>query len=361
VRALIISDHLEEPGTRDKYRALAAAGVNVLVATPGGPATVDAHVRYAPIPVRGPEDEPGARRWHLPSLRKVFSEHRPELLHLETDPESTVAASASMVARKSACPYTVFNWRPLAPSLGLWARRRSATVLRHASGVAGGSPLAMELLRADAPTAIAAHFPQAGIELPPARTVQTGAGLTLGFAGRLVPERGADLLIRALGQTFGNWQLLVAGTGPEQEVLEDMVQRLGLASRIRWLGGLRAEALAEVFRDADCLVVSSRDTPTWVEYHSPVLLEAMGRGMAPIVTRAGCLPSLVGDAGVVVDDAEQLTTILQSWVADPSLCRALGGRARQRVLDRFVTTAVAEQTLTFWRAVVEHSATSGPR
>ena len=231
-------------------------------------------------------------------------------------------------------------------------------VLRHATGVIGGSPLAMELLRAQAPGAIAALIPQAGVTLPPPRTAGSGPGLTIAFAGRLVPERGTDFLIRALGQTFGTWQLLIAGTGPDQEALEDMIQRLGLASRIRWLGGLRREALEELFREADCLVVPSRDTPTWVEYHSPILLEAMGRGLAPVVTRAGCLPNLVGDAGVVADGVEQLAQILQSWVANPSACRAVGGQARQRILDRYVTSAVAEQTVAFWRATVDHSATA---
>ncbi len=359
MRALIISNYLEEPGTRDKYRAVAALGVNLLVATPGGSATTEASVRYAPVAVRGSPEEPATRRWHLPTLRRLFSEHRPELLHLEADPDSHLTGDAAALAQKARCPYVVFSWRSLPAPLGLLARRRARAVLRNAGGVIGGNHLAMNLLREEAPAALATAIPLAGVPFPELRPPTPTDAITLAFAGRLVPERGADLLIRALGQTFGKWRLMIAGTGPEQVALEATIQRLGLASRIRWLGGLRREALDEVFREADVLVVPSRDTAEWVEYHSPVLLEAMSHGIAPLVTRSGCLPSLVGEAGVVVEGIEQLTEVLQAWVADPSAARVIGGQARQRVLDRYVTGAVAGQTVAFWRATLDHPPT-GP-
>lgn len=360
MRALVFSNYPDESGTREKYRALAALDTNLIVATPGGPATTEGSVRYTPVPVRGSATDPAGRRWHTPSLRRLFSEHRPDLVHLEADPESRLAASGAALARKAGCPYAVFSWRSLEVPLGFWARRRAGSVLHHAGGVIGGNRLAMNLLRDQAPRAIAAVIPQAGIALPPSRTPPPAGSLTIGFAGRLVPERGADFLIRGLGQTFGKWRLVMAGTGPDQEALETSIQRLGLASRIRWLGGLRREALDELYREADCLVVPTRDTPDWVEYHSPILLEAMGHGIAPIVTRAGCLPDLVGEAGVVVDDLEHLTDTLQQWVADPSICRAKGTQARQRVLDRYVTSAIAAQTAAFWRELVDHGAAARP-
>jgi glycosyltransferase involved in cell wall biosynthesis len=89
-----------------------------------------------------------------------------------------------------------------------------------------------------------------------------------------------------------------------------------------------------------------------VERANPVLLEAMARGIAPVVTRAGALPELVGDAGIVVDDQERLVETLQELLADPARVRALGERARQRILQEFVDAAVAQRTVAFWEAVL---------
>jgi glycosyltransferase involved in cell wall biosynthesis len=174
----------------------------------------------------------------------------------------------------------------------------------------------------------------------------------MGFVGRLVPERGGETLLRALAQLLGPWTLTVVGTGPEQEPLEALAQRLGLASRIRWLGGVPKSELGPVWAELDCLVVPSHDTPTWVDRANPILLEAMSRGIAPVVTRAGALPELVGDAGVVVEDRDSMVSALQHLLADPVRVRALGERARQRILEEFVDSAVAARTRGFWEQVL---------
>lgn len=355
MRILIASSYLDDPSTRDKYRAAAGFDADLLVASPAGTASGEGPVRYAPVVTRGAPTEGEGLRWHGPTLKRLLAEHRPDVVHIEADPETHLASLVAQLAHKAGVPYSLFSWRSLPAQLGFWAGRRARAVLRGASGVIGGNRLAMELLVNQARDAIATIIPQVGAPLPDARPALTRETLTIGFAGRLVPERGADFLIGALGQTFGTWRLIVAGTGPEQENLEASVARLGLASRIEWLGGLRREALDQLWSEIDCLVVPSRDTPSWVEYHSPVLLEAMGHGITPVVTRAGCLPDLVGDAGVVVDSEERLTETLQQWVVNPAGCRARGLEARQRLLDRYVTNAVAAQTVAFWREVQRHA------
>jgi glycosyltransferase involved in cell wall biosynthesis len=354
---LVLSNYYREPDVREKYRAAAALGADLVVATAEGAAELEGGVRYAAVKTTGTADQPADLTWHPTTLKRLFSDERPDLVHIEADPESPLAAAGSRIARALACPYAVFSWRALRPRLGWIARRRGATVLEHAAGVIGGSRAAMDLLVEAAPAAIATVLPLAGTPAAPQPRVPTGAELAIGFAGRLIPERGADDLVAALGKTFGKWRLVIAGTGPEQEALETHIQRLGLASRVRWLGGLRRESLTTLWEEIDCLVAPSRDTPSWVEYHSPVLLEAMGHGIAPIVTRAGCLPDVVGDGGVIVDDIESLPQVLQEWVANPAVAHAYGLRARQRVMDRFITSAVATRTLEFWRAMLDHAAT----
>jgi glycosyltransferase involved in cell wall biosynthesis len=63
-------------------------------------------------------------------------------------------------------------------------------------------------------------------------------GPVIGFLGRLDEEKGLDVLLRACVRLYGPWTLTVAGTGPEQETLEALAERLGIASRVTWLGGI---------------------------------------------------------------------------------------------------------------------------
>jgi glycosyltransferase involved in cell wall biosynthesis len=180
-------------------------------------------------------------------------------------------------------------------------------------------------------------------------------GFSIGFIGRLLPERGGETLIRACGQLMGPWRLTVIGTGPEQEALELIAERRGLAGRIRWIGGLPRDDVEPLWKEFDCLVMPAHATPSWVPRWSRALLDAMARGIAPVVTQAGALPELVGDAGIVVQDEDALALALQELVAEPARARELGRRARQRILEEFTDAAVARRTVEFWRTVLPTS------
>ncbi|HEX7025444.1 MAG TPA: glycosyltransferase family 4 protein [Gemmatimonadales bacterium] len=357
MRALILSHVYADPLSRGKLRALAGDGVELMLALPGGSTALDGSIRLTPVPVKGDSSRPGRLHWSARDLRRIFSDFRPDLVHLEEPPGTQGAAAAAAAARRLRIPDVVFSDDSLHRRRGLFEARRYARTVGHASGVIGGNRLAADLLARSAPKgAPGAVIPQFGVTpAAPIPRPEIRPGLRLGFVGRLVPERGGESLLRAVAQLMGPWTLTVVGTGPEQEALEALAQRLGLASRIRWLGGVPRSALDPVWADLDCLVVASRDTGTWVERANPVLLEAMSRGIAPVVTRAGALPELVGDAGVVVDDPETLADTLQELLADPARVRAVGERARQRILVEFVDAAVAERTRRFWEAVVAGS------
>lgn len=355
MRVLILSNQPNDPGSRERLRAIAGLDAEIYLATPGGSAGSDGSLRLLPITVSGDPGTPERLRWNKPALRRLLTETRPTLVHCEADPDTPLAATAAGLCRKLKIPYVIFTAQSVPRRLGFLARGRARRVLQHAAGVQGGTRFAMDLLRDQAPNALATAIPRAGVALPPPQARPERDALVIGFAGRLTPERGADVLVRALSQTFGRWLLVVAGTGPEQESLERSIQTLGLAARVRWLGGIRPEVIEQLWHEIDCLVMPSRDTPAWVEGHSPLLLEAMGRGIAAVVTKAGALPEQVGPTGTVVSGVEDLAEHLQRWVADPAACRGSGSKARQWVLERYVTSVIAGRTRDFWSAVVTAS------
>jgi glycosyltransferase involved in cell wall biosynthesis len=139
-----------------------------------------------------------------------------------------------------------------------------------------------------------------------------------------------------------------------QEEIEAQAQRLGLSSRIEWLGPLPRESLPRLWADTDALVAPSRSTAEWVEPTGSIVLEAMAHGVPAIVSRSGALPDVVAEAGLVIaeEDEPALTRALRALVDEPSRCRTLGELARTRVAEVYSNRAVAQQMASLWRQVL---------
>ena len=147
---------------------------------------------------------------------------------------------------------------------------------------------------------------------------------------RLVPQKGIDVLIRALAQATGAaqaWPLTLVGDGPERDALERQVQQTGLQERVHFLG-FRSDPQTFLLQ-AGVFVLPSR-----FEGMPNALLEAMAAGLAVIVTDASPGPLEVVEHGVngwVVpsDDSFALAEALDRLGADPELRARLGAAARR--------------------------------
>lgn len=96
---------------------------------------------------------------------------------------------------------------------------------------------------------------------------------------------------------------------------------------LRITGWVRDEELQELYARAAVYVQASKHEGFGVS-----VAEAMLKGCVPVVTPAGALPEVVGDAGVILADA-QPATIAQG--IREALTRTPGELARARVLERF--------------------------
>ncbi|HXI20768.1 MAG TPA: glycosyltransferase, partial [Gemmatimonadales bacterium] len=327
-------------------------------ASPRGPVLTaswsnDHGIRVVPIPVGGERGD--ALPWRTNELHRLFADFRPEIVQIEAEPWTPVAATASARAERLGIPVTLFGWESVSrsrPTLEHWRRRRT---LGRARGLIGGNKLAAALLTRARPGVPVTVIPQLGLT-PPLETVRPEhEELALGFVGRLVPEKGLDTLFRACVKLLGRWTLTVVGAGPAQENLERLAERLGIASRIHWRGALPPDQFAELWPGLDCLVVPSRTTPHWVETFHPALVEAMGHGVTVVVSDSGALPELVDTAGLVVpeDDVSALSAALQHLADSPRDRIRLGREARLRVMAEYVDDAVARRTLEFWEQVLQ--------
>lgn len=283
-----------------------------------------------------------------------MAEFRPDIVQVEEEPTTRIAAQVARASRRLRFRLVVFGWESL-PTRTSWVTRfRRTRVLHTAQGLIGGNRLALDLLLRDRAGVPHAVMPQSGVIPPLVAEHRPREGLSIGFVGRVVPEKGLDLLFRACVRLRGGWRVHVVGSGDAQEELEALAARLGIAARVTWHGALPRPSLDALWSSFDCTVVPSRTTERWVESRGTSALTAMAHGLPVVATATGVLPELVGDAGLTLpeEDVDGLAAALQRLHDDPGLRARLGAEGRRRVLADYTDVAIAERTLGVWRIVL---------
>ena len=123
-------------------------------------------------------------------------------------------------------------------------------------------------------------------------------GRVLVSVGNLIELKGHHLIIEALRE-LPDTTLMIIGDGPDRGALEQLAARLGLASRVRFLGLVAQPDLKTYYSAADALVLAS-SREGWAN----VLLEAMACGTPVAATRVWGTPEVVAApaAGVLIDE-----------------------------------------------------------
>jgi glycosyltransferase involved in cell wall biosynthesis len=138
------------------------------------------------------------------------------------------------------------------------------------------------------------------------------------FVGRLVSDKGADVLLRALGllSAKARPRLTIVGGGPEDAALRSLAGELGVAEQVEFAGWLQGEALAERLNAHRVLVVPSR----LPEPFGIVAVEGLACGCTAVGSRAGGLPQAIGPGGAMFTngDAAGLAATLADELARPA-------------------------------------------
>jgi glycosyltransferase involved in cell wall biosynthesis len=121
------------------------------------------------------------------------------------------------------------------------------------------------------------------------------------FLGRLVSQKGCELLIKACKNLKSPFTLNIIGDGPERGKLERMVKDLGLEKNINFLGILEGETLARVLNRHHVMVIP----PIGEEGFGMVALEGMACGCKIIASNAGGLSEAVKGFGKMFEMGNQ--------------------------------------------------------
>ncbi len=194
---------------------------------------------------------------------------------------------------------------------------------------------------------------------PSTSTAGTGGRppLRLIFVGRLVPYKGADIVVEAASALLkrGDAVLDIVGDGPERARIEALVQRLGVRHAVTMAGWLEHKDVAARFAQADVLAF-----PSVREFGGGVVLEAMAVGVVPVVVDYGgpgelitpkegvAVPLSIARDGLV----HRMRVELEALAADPARVEAMSTACLARVDALYTWPRKAEQIASIYRWVL---------
>jgi glycosyltransferase involved in cell wall biosynthesis len=169
---------------------------------------------------------------------------------------------------------------------------------------------------------------------------------TVAFAGRLVREKGAEVLVRAFAKVvkkLPDARLLLAGEGPERNGLKKLIANLNLSQRISMLGHLPPSELERKF----CTVWVQAVPSLWEEPFSNVAAESMMRGTTVAASNSGGLAEIVqdGQTGILVPPGDEaaLAEALELLLSNRGLAEQMGRAGRAAALTNFSETTSVDK------------------
>jgi len=178
---------------------------------------------------------------------------------------------------------------------------------------------------------------------------------TIGAAGALIPRKGYDYLIRSFARfSAGNDMspdagLVIAGTGPERESLEQLAADLGISGRVRFTGHLANPY--PMMRACDLFVSASTS-----EGLANVLLESMALHCTPVSTLSGGVDELIEDGrnGFLVryGDEKKLAEIFGELYKNLGKVASVAANAHETIMKKFSIERMRTDLLEFCSEII---------
>jgi glycosyltransferase involved in cell wall biosynthesis len=192
----------------------------------------------------------------------------------------------------------------------------------------------------------------AGVEVRRALGWEADDRPVLGYLGRFVPEKGLGLLTRALDRLGGPWRALLVGGGPMEEDLRAWAATK--RGNVAIVTGVAHGAVPRHLNAMDLLCAPSQTTERWREQFGRMIIEAFACGVPVIGSDSGEIPFVIGEAGVVVPEADEAawTAAIESLAADPARRADLAARGLARVDAVYAWPRVARSHLAFFEELL---------
>ena len=181
------------------------------------------------------------------------------------------------------------------------------------------------------------------------------------YAGRLDHGKGPQVAIEALAllTDFPEAQLILAGDGPRRDENEALAERLGLGGRVRFVGRLESDAVAQHMAAADVVVF-----PTLLAEAGPlVVAQALATGTPVVASRIGAVPEMLadGESGLLVKPGKpsELAAALRRLFADPELRTRMGESGRRAALAEMTVERMTDAMTEVYERALGGAARNG--
>ncbi|MUG96402.1 glycosyltransferase [Scytonema sp. UIC 10036] len=155
------------------------------------------------------------------------------------------------------------------------------------------------------------------------------------FAGRIVPDKGLEWLLRSLAETDERIHLDIAGDGWDRPRLERLANSLGLNKRITWHGWCASYKIKALYEQCFAVVFPS----IWPEPAGLITLEAYTHYRPVIASAVGGIPEYIQpeETGLLVpgNDIQKLAQAITELDTDYEKCRHMGEQGHALFMKKF--------------------------
>ncbi len=293
-----------------------------------------------------------------PTLGAEINQARPDIVHVDEEPYNLATFQATWLARRAGARVLFFTWQNLERQYPFPFNWMERYVLGRAAYALLGNREAMHVWRAKGYRGPLKIVPQFGVDpdiFQPRRGARdAGQGISIGYVGRLVREKGVDVLLRAVAGLPGLWRLYILGSGPERGALARLAQELGIAGHVIFDAPIPSTQMPAYYSGLDVLVLPSRTRENWKEQFGRVLVEAMACGVPVVGSTCGEIPHVINQSGLIFpeDNIETLRDCLVRLQCDQDLWADLSRRGRQRVKSFYSQAKIATDTVQVYREIM---------
>jgi glycosyltransferase involved in cell wall biosynthesis len=292
-------------------------------------------------------------------------EIKPDIIHIEEEPDSLVALECVLACRlwAPAARFALFTWQNIRRKRKPIVEAITRIVLSRVDHAIAGNREAVYVLRQQSFVGAVTILPQLGVDTDvftprDASSLRNELGINgfvAGYVGRFVPEKGIDILIEAAAQVKDIHVLLV-GRGPYRIELESLAHSVGLNDRFTIIDAVPHHEVSRYLSSMNVLVLPSRTTSKWKEQFGHVLIEAMACGVPVVGSDSGAIPEVINDAGLIFPegDIDELTDHIRSLVNSQDVCRRLSNRGLERVMTCYTHEQVARKTAQVYESMLKN-------
>ena len=177
------------------------------------------------------------------------------------------------------------------------------------------------------------------------------------FAGRIVNEKGIQVLLNAAPKILANYpnvKFVIAGRGPCMEELQGLTRYLGLEQKVYFTGYLNDVQITKMYKAIDVATFPSLYEPFGI-----VALEGMLAGAATVVSDSGGLNEIVSHRidGMksYAGNPNSLADSILECLYDEQLCAQMAKKAQEKVVKEFNWDTISKKTMDVYKTAIKMS------